>query len=97
MGVQYLHEFGFVHRDLNKLENNIMMSDSSDDAVPKIVDSGLAKIIGPSNNTAYLARSLLAHWAMLHPRHPPHKQPYTLLCDMWSRLGCIIYALLSGA
>ena len=47
MGVQYLHEFGIVHRDL-KLEN-IMMSDSSDGAVPKIVDFGLAKIIGPSN------------------------------------------------
>lgn len=47
MGVQYLHEFGIVHRDL-KLEN-IMMSDSSDGAVPQIVDFGLAKIIGPSN------------------------------------------------
>ena len=46
-GVKYLHEFGIVHRDL-KLEN-IMMSDSSDGAVPKIVDFGLAKIIGPSN------------------------------------------------
>ena len=47
MGVQYLHEFGIVHRDL-KLEN-IMMSDGTDNATPKIVDFGLAKIIGPSN------------------------------------------------
>ena len=47
LGVKYLHEFGIVHRDL-KLEN-IMMSDSTDCAIPKIVDFGLAKIIGPSN------------------------------------------------
>ena len=47
MGVKYLHNFGIVHRDL-KLEN-IMMGDTTDDAIPKIVDFGLSKIIGPSN------------------------------------------------
>jgi serine/threonine protein kinase len=49
IGVQYLHSFGIVHRDL-KLEN-VMMSDSSNSAIPKIVDFGLSKIIGP-NETA---------------------------------------------
>ena len=89
MGVKYLHEFGIVHRDL-KLEN-IMMSDSSDGAVPQIVDFGLAKIIGPSNTASepfgtlgYVAPEVL------------RKQPYTFSCDVWS-LGCIIYALLSGS
>ena len=89
MGVKYMHEFGIVHRDL-KLEN-IMMSDSSDTAVPKIVDFGLAKIIGPSNTASepfgtlgYVAPEVL------------RKQPYTFSCDVWS-LGCIIYALLSGS
>ena len=89
MGVQYMHEFGIVHRDL-KLEN-IMMSDSSDSAMPKIVDFGLAKIIGPSNTASepfgtlgYVAPEVLK------------KQPYTFSCDVWS-LGCIIYALLSGS
>ena len=84
-----MHEFGIVHRDL-KLEN-IMMSDSSDTAVPKIVDFGLAKIIGPSNTASepfgtlgYVAPEVL------------RKQPYTFSCDVWS-LGCIIYALLSGS
>ena len=46
LGVRYLHSFGIVHRDL-KLEN-VMMSDGSDTAVPKIVDFGLSKIIGPN-------------------------------------------------
>lgn len=43
-----MHGFGIVHRDL-KLEN-IMMSDNTDKSVPKIVDFGLAKIIGPSES-----------------------------------------------
>ena len=44
-GVKYLHSYGIVHRDL-KLEN-IMMTDNSDRAIPKIIDFGLSKIIGP--------------------------------------------------
>ena len=47
--IQYLHNYGIVHRDL-KLEN-VMMSDNSDSSMPKLVDFGLAKIIGP-NETA---------------------------------------------
>ena len=35
-GIQYLHNYGIIHRDL-KLEN-VIMSDNSDRAVPKIVD-----------------------------------------------------------
>ena len=84
-----MHQFGIVHRDL-KLEN-IMMSDSTDHAVPKIVDFGLAKIIGPSNTASepfgtlgYVAPEVL------------RKHPYTFSCDVWS-LGCIVYALLSGS
>lgn len=43
--LQYLHSYGIVHRDL-KLEN-IMMTKRDDSGVPKLVDFGLAKIIGP--------------------------------------------------
>lgn len=46
LGLKYLHSYGIVHRDL-KLEN-IMMTNTSSKAVPKIVDFGLAKMIGPS-------------------------------------------------
>jgi serine/threonine protein kinase len=50
MGVKYLHSFGIVHRDL-KLEN-VMMQDASDSAIPKIVDFGLSKIIGPEEKAS---------------------------------------------
>lgn len=78
-----------MHRDI-KLEN-IMMSDSSDKSVPKLVDFGLAKIMGPSEKSSepfgtlgYVAPEVLK------------KEPYGFSCDMWS-FGCIIYALLSGS
>lgn len=87
--IAYLHSYGIVHRDI-KLEN-VMMSDTSDKSIPKLVDFGLAKIIGPSEKTTepfgtlgYVAPEVLK------------KEPYTFSCDLWS-LGCITYALLSGS
>ena len=78
-----------MHRDL-KLEN-VMMSDTTDNAVPKLVDFGLAKIIGPSEKAnepfgtlGYVAPEVLK------------KEPYGMSCDLWS-LGCICYALMSGS
>lgn len=68
-----------------------MMSDRTDFAVPKIVDFGLAKIIGP-NSTASEPFGTLGYVAP----EVLKKQPYTFSCDVWS-LGCIIYALLSGS
>lgn len=46
LGVQYLHRYGIVHRDL-KLEN-VMMTNKSENSNPKLVDFGLAKMIGPN-------------------------------------------------
>ena len=88
-GVLYLHSFGIVHRDL-KLEN-IMMSDQTNTAHPKIVDFGLSKIIGP-NETANEPFGTLGYVAP----EVLKKMPYTFSCDVWS-LGCILYALLSGS
>ena len=85
----YLKAFGVVHRDL-KLEN-IMMSDNTDHAIPKIIDFGLARILYPGERTTepygtlgYVSPEIL------------RKDPYSYECDVWS-IGCITYALLSGA
>ena len=87
--VVFCHKEGIVHRDL-KLEN-IMMTDTSSTSVPKLVDFGLAKMIGPSERATepfgtlgYVAPEIL------------EKKPYTFSCDLWS-LGCIVYALLCSS
>ncbi len=84
----YLHSYGIVHRDL-KLEN-IMMTDNSEQSVPKLVDFGLSKFMGPletSNDpfgtVGYAAPEILK------------KLPYGKSVDIWS-LGVIIYVLLVG-
>jgi serine/threonine protein kinase len=84
-----MHSYGVVHRDL-KLEN-IMMSDQTDNALPKIVDFGLAKMIGPQEKAdepfgtlGYVAPEILL------------KKPYSFQCDLWS-FGCILYALLCSS
>ena len=68
-----------------------MMSNINDNAIPKLVDFGLAKIIGPTEKAdepfgtlGYVAPEVL------------NKEPYSFSCDLWS-LGCISYALLSGS
>jgi serine/threonine/tyrosine protein kinase RAD53 len=45
-GISYLHSLGIIHRDL-KLEN-IMMSDNSHEAIPKLGDFGASRIIAPN-------------------------------------------------
>lgn len=86
--LKYLHSYGIVHRDL-KLEN-VMMTDTTEKSVPKLVDFGLAKIIGPNEKAdepfgtlGYVAPEVL------------QKMPYSFTCDLWS-YGCIIYAMMSG-
>ena len=46
LAIKYLHSYGIVHRDL-KLEN-VMMNDNTEASIPKLVDFGLAKMIGPN-------------------------------------------------
>ena len=89
LALKYLHSYGIVHRDL-KLEN-VMMSDNSEASVPKLVDFGLAKMIGP-NEKAHEPFGTLGYVAP----EVLKKQPYSFSCDLWS-YGCIIYALLSGS
>jgi len=67
------------------------MSNNSETSVPKLVDFGLAKMIGPNEKAdepfgtlGYVAPEVLK------------KEPYSFSCDLWS-YGCIIYALLSGS
>ena len=68
-----------------------MMTNTSNDAIPKLADFGLCKFLGPHEKATepfgtlgYVAPEVLT------------KQPYSFSCDVWS-IGCITYALTCGA
>lgn len=66
------------------------MSDLSESAVPKLVDFGLSKILGP-NETAKEPYGTICYVAP----EVLKKQPYSYGCDVWS-LGVILFGLISG-
>jgi len=68
-----------------------MMSDSTNKGIPKLVDFGLAKIVGP-NETAVEPFGTLGYVAP----EVLKKEPYSFSADVWS-LGCMVHALLSGS
>ena len=87
-GIKYLHHYGIIHRDLKN--ENIMMSDQSENPVLKIVDFGLSKVLGITEKIndacgtmAFAAPELL------------QKINYNKSIDIWS-LGVILYFLICG-
>ncbi|MDN4860069.1 protein kinase domain-containing protein, partial [Klebsiella pneumoniae] len=56
-GLSFLNKFGIIHRDL-KLEN-ILVTDKSTEAVLKITDFGLSKVIGKHEKTHESVGTLL--------------------------------------
>ena len=46
IGLGHLHSKKIIYRDLKP--ENIMMTDSTENSIPKIVDFGLAKMLAPN-------------------------------------------------
>eukprot|EP00744_Colponema_vietnamica_P003867 GILI01005857.1.p1 GENE.GILI01005857.1~~GILI01005857.1.p1 ORF type:complete len:557 (+),score=127.86 GILI01005857.1:57-1673(+) len=91
-GLRYCHAHNVVHRDL-KLENFLYES-KAPDAQLKLIDFGLAKMVG-SNGLMHTARTgTTGYWA---PEVCSSASPltYTNACDMWS-VGVCLFILLSG-
>ena len=84
-----MHSYGIVHRDI-KLQN-IMMTNNSDGAFPKLVDFGFAKIIGPDEelNEHYGSRGYTSPEILC-------KKPYRFESDIWS-LGVLLYTMFAAA
>ncbi len=84
----YLHSYGIVHRDMKP--ENIMMTDTSEEAEIKLLDFGLSKMLGTNEKCmerfgtlCYVAPELLLG------------ESYDKRIDLWS-LGIISYVLLTG-
>eukprot|EP00831_Metopus_contortus_P016182 TRINITY_DN16751_c0_g1_i2.p1 TRINITY_DN16751_c0_g1~~TRINITY_DN16751_c0_g1_i2.p1 ORF type:complete len:192 (-),score=33.12 TRINITY_DN16751_c0_g1_i2:238-813(-) len=84
----YLHSYGIVHRDI-KLDN-ILMVDDSDECLPKLVDFGLSKMIGPNETCCepFGTIGFVAPEVLLG-------KPYNKSVDIWG-LGVVSYLLLVG-
>ena len=81
-----------MHRDI-KLQN-IMMTDNSEQAEPKLVDFGLAKQLGQSRMTASGAVMGTSHY-MAPEQVLGKSKEINARCDVWAR-GVIMYELATG-
>ena len=85
--IRYCHELDIIHRDLKP--ENLLYDSSSDHAIIKISDFGLARFVGSDLATtacgtpSYLAPEILSG------------KPYGKEVDYWS-VGIILYIMLCG-
>src|SRR5262249_18279449 len=89
--VAFAHQNLVVHRDIKP--SNILVTSNG---VPKPLDSGIAKLLDPTEGPTDLTRTL--EWPMT-PRYASPEQvrgePVTLASDLYS-LGVLFYRLLAG-
>eukprot|EP00232_Nephroselmis_pyriformis_P005275 CAMPEP_0182912870 /NCGR_PEP_ID=MMETSP0034_2-20130328/37742_1 /TAXON_ID=156128 /ORGANISM="Nephroselmis pyriformis, Strain CCMP717" /LENGTH=314 /DNA_ID=CAMNT_0025049563 /DNA_START=136 /DNA_END=1080 /DNA_ORIENTATION=- len=90
-GLQYLHSFDIVHRDL-KLEN-LLLSKKGDMTTVKIADFGLAKRATEGQQFSTVCGSPL--YVAPEVIQSKRKEAYSNAVDYWSA-GVVLYILLAG-
>eukprot|EP00397_Hematodinium_sp_SG-2012_P009572 GEMP01009662.1.p1 GENE.GEMP01009662.1~~GEMP01009662.1.p1 ORF type:complete len:487 (-),score=82.22 GEMP01009662.1:1943-3379(-) len=95
-GLKYLHDMRVVHRDLKP--ENVLLSDKSDNAMAKIADFGLARILPQASNGTALFKTFCGTPHYFAPELIQSQQGqckgYGKEVDLWSA-GVILYILLS--
>ncbi len=94
-GMAYAHSKGILHRDL-KPSNVMIHSESNNTSIARIIDFGIAKLIGAKTDSLNLTRGgqVLGSLCYMSPERISAK-PIDGRADIYS-LGCLIYEILSG-
>jgi tetratricopeptide (TPR) repeat protein len=92
--VQYAHQNLVVHRDIKP--GNILVDN---DGIPKLLDFGIAKLIGPQEVPLETAARTQAGMRLMTPEYASPEQvrglPITTATDVYS-LGVVLYQMLAG-
>ena len=92
-GLQNAHEHGVLHRDLKP--GNIMIVNTDGGELVKIIDFGLAKLLGPQQKEEVSGTGQTMGTPAYMSPEQVQGQPLDARSDIYS-FGCVIYEMLSG-